>query len=177
MTYRSSRQAYGGIRYGQGSQVAHNTCTIHTHTIIGMVSASVRYPFFIIASTSRVLLYSSSYALSGRIAPIFLLIFYAMVSAGCTVVTIEGGRVRHYAGTLRVEPNPGAQLVSISSKSWGLTVDGRSMLIGYGRSRTVIVPPYSTCSIIIFAEPNSSMSDDWRRFFITYPNVCLHGER
>jgi hypothetical protein len=176
VTYRSSRQAYGGIRYEQGSQIAHNTSTILTHTIIGMMSDSVRYLFFIIASISRFLLYAFSYNLGGRIAPIFLLIFYAMVSAGCTVVNIEGGRVRHYAGTLRVEPNPGAQLVSISSKSWGLTVDGRSMLIGYGRSRTVIAPPY-TCSIIIFAEPNSSMSDDWRRFFITYPNVCLHGER
>lgn len=170
-------QALGGFSHGRWSSMYPSTSAIRTKTVITRVWHGVIYLCFVMTLINKALLYKMPYTSISSTMNVILLTLFAIVSAGCTVVNVEGGRVHHYAGTLRIEPNSGAQLVSVSSKSWGLAVDGRSMLIGYGRSRTVIVPPYSTCSIIIFAEPNSSMPDDWRRFFITYPNACLHGEQ
>lgn len=99
-----------------------------------------------------------------------------LICAGCTVVRVEGGRARHYAGTLRIEPAANAALVSVATRSWGVVADGRSMLIGFGRSQTVVMPPNSRCAMIVIVEPGATLPmPPWREFLNRYPNICLQG--
>lgn len=96
---------------------------------------------------------------------------------GCTVIRVEGGEVHRFAGTLRVEPLEGSQLVAVSKRDYGLIADGRNFLLGYGEMQTVIVPEASSCIVVVM--PEVGVKDDqaaaWSAFLEKYPDVCVVG--
>lgn len=107
-----------------------------------------------------------------------ILSFFALFAcSACTVVKVEGGDVRRYGNLLKVEASKNASIVSVTTRNYGMAVDGHSLLVGYGRSRTVIVPDGSRCSAVIVVEKGEGdeQLSRWRKFFSDYPNVCIEG--
>lgn len=100
----------------------------------------------------------------------------AMVScSACTVVNVEGGDVRRYAGTLRVVPEPQAKMVSVARRTYGLAADGRSLIVGYEASRTIVVPRDSRCAAFVVVDrPTPEMLAQWHAFARAHPEICVN---
>lgn len=101
----------------------------------------------------------------------------AALCAGCTVVRVEGGRAHRYAGLLRIAPSSDAKLVTVATQTWGLAAGGRSLVVGYERSRTVIVPEGNKCALIAIIEPGAAaLAHQLRALLDAHPHICFNGE-
>ena len=109
-------------------------------------------------------------------APCLLACFLTFTCTACTVVEVRGGELRRYGGSLRLDPFGNAATVAITTRNYGLAVDGHSLLLGYGKSRTIVVPDTSRCSAVIIVERSSAAElMQWRNYFSQYPDVCVEG--
>lgn len=97
-----------------------------------------------------------------------------LACTACTVVQVNGGEIRRFGGILRVAPLQDASTVSITSRNYGVIADGHSLLLGYGKSRIIVVPDTSRCSAVIIMDDSSeNLLSQWREFFGKYPNICI----
>lgn len=107
-----------------------------------------------------------------------LVCLVAFACSACTVVRVDGGNLRRYGGLLRLEPSDGATIVTVSSRNYGVVANGNSFLLGYGKSRAIVVPNASRCSAVIIIEKGSDEQlSRWEEFFSKYPNMCVEGEK
>ena len=106
----------------------------------------------------------------------FMACLLTLTCTACTVVKIDGGEVRRYGGSLRLDPFRNASVVTVTSRNYGVVADGHSLLLGYGESRTIVVPDDSHCAAIIIVEKSSDEQlSQWREYFSKYPDVCVEG--
>lgn len=102
-------------------------------------------------------------------------VLLASALASCTVVSVEGGEVRRFAGQLSIVPNEIPGPVTIRKRDYGFVADQGSAVIGYRETYTVVVPPDVECAAVIIVEGEEPQLDFWREQFADNPNICVLG--
>lgn len=94
----------------------------------------------------------------------------------CTVVSVDGGQVKRYAGMLEVRPAAGADLVAVTTQKFGFVADGHSLVVGAQRETRVSAVDPARCFLIVFVERNgASISPELQKLIQENPNVCVSG--
>lgn len=104
----------------------------------------------------------------------------ALWLGGCTVVNIDGGRVRSvHPGVLRIEAAPDAGLVVVETEGFGVVPGLSGATLGYSRARMAIASDPYRCQVVILNWPEDEEARaTLLRLIGETPQVCAvdHGE-
>lgn len=80
-----------------------------------------------------------------------IILAFQISTSACTIVKISGAhRVTTHLGVLRIEPSPGADLIAIRTRGFGIIQGVEGLTIGYQRENVALIYDGSRCQIILF---------------------------